>query len=216
MNTHLIRAMTLSETEIYSQSSCNACRRYQFGNREYLHLFHFLPQKYILRTLRFLSDTEPDYLTPWNVLLLGASFKGDIEAIKFCENKGADWWGDALVYAAEGGHLHILQYCEQKYAEREGEPAGLNKALGCAAFVGNLHIVKYCEQNGADDWIWALKNAAFGGNLDIVKYCEQKDPKDWNGTKLNWNWIIVDAASGGHLDIVQYCEQKGAELNVLI
>ena len=177
----------------------------------YLTIFDNFPRKIVLELLRCIPYNH------WlpNLPLFAAAFRGIIEYVEICGEKGSeDYWTNAIEYAAYGGHLDMVKYCaaqKTQWSETHSSHFYWEPALFAAASAGHMHIVEHCTH--IRPWIdlgKALIIAAESGHFEIVEYCGERLRDKFPYYYLNC--ALFHALNGKYNDIVEYCVKNGASL----
>ncbi len=122
--------------------------------------------------------------------------KGDLDAAKAIEKKGADLFVHIDI-AAEQGYFNIIKYIESRYQLR---PFNWEQCAKGAAKGGKLDIFKYAETKGVCDAVLmdSVSHAARIGHLNIVEHII-------SGGCIDANYYIGSAQRGGNEEIYKYC-----------
>jgi ankyrin repeat protein len=126
--------------------------------------------------------------------------------------------GNALHYAAWGGHLDVVRWLvDVEGASLDDVDVVGNTALLYAVYGGHRHVVDELlargrslqERNSKNHT--ALLQAACGGHLDLVQWLLEQgfslDEADLDG-----NTALLFAAWGGHLDLIHFLLENGSSL----
>jgi len=144
---------------------------------------------------------------------MSASFQEFIEYVKmgnlqkvieYVESKQVDASAknnDAIIYAAEYGHLAVVEYLLT--LPNVDASARNNQAIIWAAYNGHLAVVEYLSKLPNVD-ASALNNraiiwAAYNGHLEVIKYLSTLPNVDASARD---NHAIIWAARNGHLAVV--------------
>lgn len=115
----------------------------------------------------------------WNDALTAAAEAGQIAAMDFAYNKGADTLKEAFFYASSSGHVLAMDWAINKVHDR-GDWGGTlclhewNEALHRAADHGHVLAMEWLAARGANDWDEALLHAAQGGHVAAMNYATTK------------------------------------------
>ena len=89
--------------------------------------------------LKFLQEKG----CPWDEgTCRGAAFAGNLECLKYAREKGCPWDEKTCAGAAEGGHLGILKYLRENGCPWDED------TCSSAAKNGHLEFLKYAHENG--------------------------------------------------------------------
>jgi len=143
--------------------------------------------------------------------LMWATYKSDLEMVKFLKNKGADCNLNGLVFYEKDTSIY--------YGSLMAIAAGENKFDILKYFVENCEIsIEDCEYNPNSDkndgWN-ALQWSSFMGNIDIVEYLTEK------GANINANQSsdkgspLIYSAMNKQYDVTKYLIEKGADINYI-
>nr|QBK92970.1 MAG: ankyrin repeat protein [Pithovirus LCPAC403] len=140
-----------------------------------------------------LPHHEFEYL--WNQSKKAIS-KGDLDAAKVIQKKGADLFVHIDI-AAEKGFFNIVKHIEDSYQLRSHS---WENCLHGAAKGGQLEIFKYAESKGVSDSSIqdSAAHAARRGHFNIVKHII-------SGGCILANYYIGSAQEGRHEEIYKYC-----------
>ena len=136
--------------------------------------------KYDIDLLRTVHNIRND-----NLYLI-ASYNGQIDVMKYLEDKGLDinstnnYGNNAYLLASLGGKINVMKYLEDKgfdinFTNREG-----NNAYLFASYNGQINVMEYLEDKGFDinfknnDGNNAYLIASHNGQKDVIKYLEDK------------------------------------------
>lgn len=174
---------------------------------------------------KLLSVHGPDGCTP----LLLACKHGHIALAKFFLEEGASIQdrdadpkrqGNAVHYAAWGGHLNMVRWLLQP--EQGGSLDDLdvvgNTPLLYAIYGGHRHLVDFMVDHGRSlserntKNHTALLQAACGGHLHLVKWLLSQG-FTVNESDHDGNTALLFAAWGGHLGLIQYLLEHGSNLS---
>jgi ankyrin repeat protein len=121
-------------------------------------------------------------------------------------NEGANYYGGALVAAAQAGHMKIVNRLLAQIAGSQFHPSFkqilYNHALGSAAEGGHHEIVNRLLQAGANDYTGGFIGAVEGGDQEIMNQMLQLG--------VNLNRALSAAAESGHRDMVKRLLELGA------
>ena len=145
---------------------------------------------------------------------------GNLEVVKLFVTAG---WSvdDAMLAAAEGGHLAVMEYLVEQGANLDLE-ATADYGYGAtllyyAALGGSLAVMEYLVEQGAsleatDDYgATLLHYAAWGGSLVVVEYLVEQGAS-LEATDANDMTLLHYAAWGGSLAVVEYLIEQGANV----
>mmetsp|Transcript_33212 Transcript_33212/g.86961 ORF Transcript_33212/g.86961 Transcript_33212/m.86961 type:complete len:720 (-) Transcript_33212:163-2322(-) len=153
---------------------------------------------------------------------------GHFELVKFLFSCGAQVTdrdrdpkrqGNALHYAAWGGHLKIVMWLvDMAGASLDDVDIVGNTALLYAVYGGHRHVVDELvrrgrslqERNSKNHT--ALLQAACGGHLDLVKWLLDQG-FSLEDADLDGNTSLLFAAWGGHLDLIHFLLANGSSLS---
>ena len=127
---------------------------------------------------------------------------------------------NALILAANNGHLPVVQYLANKVAKINAVNSNGDNALIIAADSGYLPVVQYLVDNRANinavhsNGNNALILAADKGHLPVVQYLVD-NRANINAVNSNGNNALIIAANNGHLPVVQYLANKVANINAV-
>eukprot|EP00036_Acanthoecidae_sp_10tr_P016488 CAMPEP_0206303040 /NCGR_PEP_ID=MMETSP0106_2-20121207/9032_1 /ASSEMBLY_ACC=CAM_ASM_000206 /TAXON_ID=81532 /ORGANISM="Acanthoeca-like sp., Strain 10tr" /LENGTH=737 /DNA_ID=CAMNT_0053733823 /DNA_START=349 /DNA_END=2562 /DNA_ORIENTATION=+ len=172
----------------------------------------------------FLSAIHgPDGCTP----PLLACKLGHLDLVKFFFEHGATTedrdrdpkrQGNALHYAAWGGHLDVLRWLlDEEGASLDDVDIVGNTALLYAVYGGHRHVVDELVRRGRSLQERNSKNhnallqAACGGHLDLVKWLLDQG-FSLEDADLDGNTSLLFAAWGGHLDLIHFLLANGSSL----
>ncbi len=162
-------------------------------------------------------------------ILLRAAVCGDIEMIRYLEQRGANLFyvGTAgytpLMTAALSGNVDCVRYFIDKMGEDNKDFINLatrdgDTALLCAAASGNAAVVSCLITAGADTKATCslsgdlIDNAAFSGNLQTLSLALSKG----SGKSADASRALCMAARFGYLDVVQHLVNiSGADVNAV-
>lgn len=167
----------------------------------------------------------PDGSTPH----LLACKHGHIELVRFFFSIGASVndrdrdpkrQGNALHYAAWGGHMEMVEWLldpEQGGSLDDVDIVG-NTALLYAVYGGHRHVVNELlvrgrslqERNSKNHT--ALLQAACGGHLHLVRWLLEQG-FSLNEADHDGNTALLFAAWGGHLELIHFLLENGSNLN---
>eukprot|EP00050_Salpingoeca_kvevrii_P013536 m.29283 g.29283 ORF g.29283 m.29283 type:complete len:639 (+) comp5075_c0_seq1:322-2238(+) len=170
-----------------------------------------------------LSSHGSDGCTP----LLIACKKGYLDVARLCLAHGASIadkdrdpkrQGNALHYAAWGGHEKIVLWLLEQGASLDAVDVVGNTPLLYAVYGGHKHIVQMLlrrgrslrERNNKNHTV--ILQAACGGHLELVAWLLDQG-FDLSETDNDGNTSLLFAAWGGHLALMQYLLGRGASLN---
>ena len=149
---------------------------------------------------------------------------GNLELVKWCREKGCDWYPGICIHAAYSGHIEILKWVRNNGCARKNMqlcciffrscekvcvhtlfPAPWDSdTIFLAAMYGQLETLKYAYENGCPmtSDIWGC--AAIRGHLDILIYLRK------NGCPYPWDENTCSAAAvGGHLEVLKWAYKNG-------
>ena len=129
-----------------------------------------------------------------------AASKGNMEIIKYLEDKGVKEWNAGLLGAARANNLELIKYFEEKGAN------DLNFGLIGAVQSNNIDMVKYFINRGANEFDRALFSAAGSANLELFKYLESLTRE--KGEKIYWEELAFEAAEDGNVEVLRYLIDK--------
>ncbi|KAJ3284877.1 hypothetical protein HK104_009745 [Borealophlyctis nickersoniae] len=157
-------------------------------------------------------------------LELGRFVHDDVHIVKLLLEKGVDQHArrdDALVRAAEGGHLDVVCLLLEKGADVHAEG---DEALRLAAEYGHLEVIRLLleKDNGHLDVVRlllekgadvqadkALDWPAMKGHVEVVRLLLEKGAD----VHTHGEEALHLAAANGHLDVVRLLLQKGADVH---
>ena len=107
------------------------------------------------------------YIEWWNSDIRTLAVRGDIEAVQWVADQGADILDDQVIIAAAmSGNLELVQWLAYQGADILDDQVIRN-----AAGSGNLELVKWLADQGADILnVDVIRYAAESDNLDMVKW----------------------------------------------
>ena len=147
-----------------------------------------------------------------NQALVDAAENGHLNVVKYLVGKGANVRAEddvAVRYAAENGHLDVVKYLVSQGANMRAQN---DYAVCGAALNGHLAIVMYLVEQGADihaDGDCAMLGAAENGHLDTVRYLVEQGAN----VRAQNDYAVRGAAENGHLATVQYLVEQGANVH---
>ena len=161
------------------------------GNDKYTY------DEYLIMTPEQQEVAENKKQINFNIAMIDAAKKGDINTVKSLIEKGANKLDSAMESAFENGHLDIVKLMIEKGAKK------LDLIFGLAARDGHIDIVKLCIEKGEKNFDYAMRLAARGGQIDIVKLMIEKGATDFDTA-------MIEAAENNYIDIVKLMIEKGA------
>lgn len=183
----------------------NGCSVY-FENNTPLHL---AIEKNHMKVVDFIFKTYQGF--DINYLLLYSTRYGNLEAIKYFVDAGADIHynnNNILGVSIEGKNLDILKYCVEKGCKIKD----YTFLISLAAEAELINFIKYFVEAGMDvnfDSGLALKTAIKNDNLEIVKYLIEEC--DAETDSLNGTQITVCS-----MDMVRYLVSKKIKASFLL
>ena len=146
--------------ELFSSKNYEAIIHLYFNvekSREYITRYSGLYcDRYLIETLS---------LTDYQTIANNAAKTGDLDLVKYCNEKGADNYKDIVINCAKKGHLNIIEYIDNL-----GLINCYEDIASYAAQSGYIEIVQYTVKLGAKNYEIIAENAAQYGHFDIVKY----------------------------------------------
>ena len=119
-------------------------------------------------------------------LYLIASYNGQIDVMKYLENKGFDInfknnnGNNAYLLASLGGKINVMKYLENKGFDINSTNNNGSNAYLLASTNGQIDVMKYLEDKGFDinfknnNGSNAYLFASLGGKINVMKYLENK------------------------------------------
>lgn len=138
-----------------------------------------------------------------NRALEDAAANGDLNQVQQLINQGATNVTDALLAAAEEGHLPVVAYTVGLRSDIVNIKGYFNHALALASEHDHPDVVEYLVEHGADNVNMALKWAARHDRLGLVDFLV-------NHGASNLNEALIEAVTADHLDVVRYMVNHGA------
>ena len=117
------------------------------------------------------------FFTSNHEALIQASQYGNIEAVKYLVENGADVHADddkALIFASKNGNIEVVKYLVEYGSDIH---ANNDEALEQASYFGHLDVVQYLVEHGADIHAnddYALYYALQYGHTDVVTFLREK------------------------------------------
>ena len=103
---------------------------------------------------------------------------GDLEAVEYLREKGAQDLNFSMVIAAEAGDLEAVESLRSEILEYLGgrveNKEGLTSALHAAARAGHLDVVKLLSKAGAEGLFAAMRIASEAGHFDVARYLHEE------------------------------------------
>ncbi len=156
-----------------------------------------------LEEIKKLNLTLEDIRSQNNYALIGTSFNGHLEVVKYLIYKGLtlddirSQDNLAFRWTSENGHLEVIKFLVNKGLTLEDIRSGDNDALKYTSYHGHLEVVKYLINKGLNikdirsDNNFALINASKFRHLDVVKYLEEtiKILEAKEEQKKEWDYV---------------------------
>ena len=137
--------------------------------------------------------------------VIAAAKQGDITKIKELAPIYPDEMHNALLFAAEDGHLDLVKHLVE---ELNVDPTqDKSKSLVWAASGGHLDIIKYLEKHDVDLTTGrnqTIVTAVVRGYVDIVEYMHEKG---LSSNSIN-NLQVREAAENNHADVLKFLDDN--------
>jgi hypothetical protein len=145
--------------------------------------------------LELLKWAREEKRCEWNKWTIeAATFKGNLEMVKYCVANECPMNERACAYAAENGHLECLKYLHEEVKVRWD-----SWTAAWAAHNGHLHILEYLVERKYDKFDEdTCAYAAKYGHLNCLKYLHETAKWSWDSRAVRY------AHKNNHTDCVQY------------
>ncbi len=128
-----------------------------------------------------------------------AAIGGHLDILIWGRLNGCDWNNDALMYAAQYGHLHIIKYISKYIHKKDAD------ICARAALNGHLNILIWAKEHGYRCNENVCRNASLGGHLEILIWAIN------NKCYLDESIIYYAAAIENNLNIIKWLHENNYE-----
>ena len=145
-----------------------------------------------LELLKWIREEKQCEWDEWTIN--EATFKGNLEMVKYCVANECPINEMACANAAYKGQLEML-----KYLHEEGKAPWDSRTADWATENGHLHILEYLverkfDQHSEGECVWAAKN----GHLDCLVYLRETAKAPWD------EYAVREAHENNHPECLQY------------
>lgn len=154
--------------DIYDELMCYLDTKLKRSLKQSLSGNKFIISDYILTRIKRDDEYQIKLTCLLRDMLVYSATNGNMSAINYLIDKGADNWDAGLYGAVYSNDIELIEFFIEKGAKQ------WNFSLYAAVRRGNVQLVNYFIEKGANNWNQGLSNAILTRNHQLISFFETK------------------------------------------